>query len=160
MSDEHVPPGISAEDWTATPVAVRELVRALLERVTALEERVNQNSRNSSKPPSSDPPNVPARPKQPPSGRKAGGQKGHPGHGRSLQPVESVTGVVVMRPVSCAACGALLLGEDPQPVRHQVTELPRIEPDVIEYQQPTLTCLACGADTRAAWPAEMPRGSF
>ena len=169
------------EDWAATPPAVRTLVVSLLATVAAqqkriteleqyvaklqarlaeLEERVNQNSRNSSKPPSSDPPNAPPRPKQLPSGRKAGGQKGHPGKGRSLQPVESVNRVVPLRPVSCASCGALLLGEDPQPVRHQVTELPRIEPEVIEYQQHTLTCLACGAHTRAPWPAEMPTGSF
>lgn len=174
MSDEHVPPDISAEDWAATPAAVRALVVAqqqqvvaleqsvakLQARLAALEERLNQTSQNSSKPPSSDPPNAPARPQQPASGRKAGGQKGHPGHGRSLKPVASVNRVVVIRPVSCAACGALLLGEDPQPVRHQVTELPRIEPEVIEYQQSTLTCLACGAHTRAAWPAEMPTGSF
>ncbi len=65
-----------------------------------------------------------------------------------------------LRPVSCATCGALLLGEDPHPVRHQVTELPRLEPEVIEYQQHTLTCLACGAHTRASWPTEMPTGSF
>ena len=169
------------EDWTATPPAVRTLVLSLLATVEAqqnriaeleeyvaklqarlaeLEERVHQNSRNSSKPPSSDPPNAPPRPKQPPSGRKAGGQKGHPGKGRSLKPVESVNRVVPLRPVSCASCGALLLGEDPQPVRHQVTELPRIEPEVIEYQQHTLTCLACGAHTRAPWSAEMPTGSF
>ena len=144
----------------ATPVAVQELVRALLERLAALEERVNRTSRNSSQPPSSDPPNAPPRPKQPPSGGKAGGQQGHPGHGRSLKPVAQVNRLVVVKPISCATCGALLLGEDAQPVRHQVTELPRIEPEVTEYQRHTLTCLACGAPTQAPWPAEMPAGSF
>jgi transposase len=54
----------------------------------------------------------------------------------------------------------LLLGEDAQPVRHQVTELPRIEPEVTEYQRHTVTCLACGAHTQAPWPAAMPAGSF
>jgi len=167
MSEDRIPPGISADDWAATPVAVRQLVWSLLEtiaslqkRLAELEERVNQTSRNSSKPPSSDPPQAPPRPKQPPSGRKAGGQKGHAGRGRSLKPVESVQQVVALKPVSCAACGTLRLGEDPQPVRHQVTELPRIAPEVTEYQQHTLTCLACGAPTRAAWPAAMPTGSF
>lgn len=167
MSEDQIPAGISADDWVGTPPAVKVLVLSLLEtvvtlqkRVAELEERANQNSRNSSKPPSSDLPNAPARPKQSSSGRKAGGQKGHLGKGRSLKPVDSVNRVVALRPVSCATCGALLLGEDPQPVRHQVTELPRIEPEVTEYQQHTLTCLACGADTQAAWPAEMPSGSF
>jgi len=160
MSDEQVPPGISAEDWAATPVAVRELVLSLLERLAALEERVNQTSRNSSKPPSSDPPNAPPRPKPPASGRRAGGQPGHAGHGRPLKPTQQVNRLVAVRPTSCVACGALLLGEDPRPVRHQVTELPRIEPEVTEYQRHALTCLACGARTPAAWPAEMPPGSF
>ena len=167
MSEEQIPPGITAEDWAATPLAVQQWVVSLLEtvvalqkRVAELEERVNQTSRNSSKPPSSDLPNAPPRPKSPPSGRKAGGQPGHVGHGRSLKPVAQVKHVVVARPTACAACGALLLGEDAQPVRHQVTELPRIEPEVTEYQRHTLTCLACGAPTQAPWPSAMPTGSF
>lgn len=160
MSQEQPPAGISVEDWAATPTAVRALVLSLLERLAVFEERVKRNSRNSFQPPSSDPPDAPPRPKAPPSGRKAGGQAGHAGHGRPLKPVEQVKRVVVARPTACRACGALLLGEDPQPARHQVTELPRIEPDVVEYQRQTLTCLACGARTSAEWPAEMPPGGF
>lgn len=165
-----IPPGITPEDWVATPVAVQQLVLSLLEiaqtvavlrkRVAELEERVNQTSRNSSKPPSSDPPSAPSRPKSAPSGRKAGGQPGHPGHGRSLKLSTQMNHLVVARPTSCETCGALLLGEDPQPVRHQVTELPLREPEVTEYQRHTLTCLACGAHTQADWPPEMPAGSF
>jgi hypothetical protein len=41
-----------------------------------------------------------------------------------------------------------------------VSELPRVEPEITEYQQHTLTCLACGAQTDGEWPAEMPGGSF
>ena len=167
MSEEQTPPGLTPEDWATTPMAVQQWVLSLLEtvavlqkRVAELEERVNQTSRNSSKPPSSDPPSAPARPTSPPSGRKAGGQPGHPGHGRSLQLSPEVNHRVVARPISCKKCGALLLGEDPQPMRHQVTELPRCQPEVTEYQRHTLTCLACGAPTQAAWPPEMPSGSF
>ncbi|MBF8286153.1 MAG: zf-IS66 protein [Anaerolineales bacterium] len=78
----------------------------------------------------------------------------------ALKPFAQVDHVVVARPIQCVACGALLLGEDAQPVRHQVTELPRIEPEVTEYQRHTVTCLACGAHTQAPWPAAMPAGSF
>lgn len=151
----------------ATPPAVKVLVLSLLDtvaalqrRVAELEERLNQTSRNSSKPPSSDPPQAPPRPKQPPSGRKAGGQPGHPGTGRLLKPRAQVQHLIVARPIACATCGALLLGEDPVPVRRQVTEVPRIEPEVTEYQRHTLTCLACGAHTQADWPPDMPTGSF
>jgi transposase len=167
MNDEHLPPGISTEDWTATPSAVRELIGVLLQRLGALEqqvaqlqERLNQNSGNSSKPPSSDPPNAPPRPKRTPSGRKRGGQPGHSGHIRSLKPLDQVQDIIQLRPTSCDTCGALLLGEDPQPQRHQVTELPRIEPLVTEYRRHTLTCLACGAKTQNTWPADMPSGDF
>jgi len=135
MSDKEAPNGISAEDWAVTPVAVRVLVLSLVatveelsQQVAAQEERLNKNSRNSSKPPSSDLPNIPPRRKHAPSGRKAGGQKGHAGHGRSLKPPEQVSQIVDLKPVCCSECGSLLLGEDPTPVRHQVSELLRVKP--------------------------------
>jgi transposase len=68
--------------------------------------------------------------------------------------------VVISKPVTCATCGALLLGEDLHPVRHQVSELPRVEPELIEYQLHTLACCVCGAQNAAEWPADMPKGSF
>jgi len=160
MSDFPAAAGISVEDWAATPAAVRVLVATLIEQVDELRERVNKTSRNSSKPPSSDGPGAPPRQKRTPSGRKRGGQKGHTGRGRSLKPVECVNRVEELKPTSCAACGALLLGEDANPARHQVTELPRVEPLVTEYRQHTLECLVCGAHTTAEWPVDMPTGSF
>jgi transposase len=54
----------------------------------------------------------------------------------------------------------LLLGEDPDPARRQVTEIPPIKPEVVEYRQHRLTCLACGAENTPAWPAELSLGSF
>jgi hypothetical protein len=44
---EQAPQGISAADWAATPQSVRQWAMTLLQRLTKLEERVNQNSRNS-----------------------------------------------------------------------------------------------------------------
>ncbi len=174
MTDDVAPCGISAEDWSATPAAVRALVQAqqqqlaaqaaqielVTARLTALEERLRQTSRTSSRPPSSDPPSAPPRRKRAPTGRPAGGQAGHEGHGRPLLPVEQVDHRVEVTPPACGQCGALLSGEDAQPARHQVAELPRIVPEVTEYRRHTLTCAACGAATAAAWPEGMPRGSF
>ena len=172
----HLPPelSIAEEDWNRTPPAVQTLVLSLWQQVqtlqtqvetlqvevTDLRERLGQTSRNSSRPPSSDPPDTPPRPQRTPSGRKRGGQKGHRGHGRRLKPPEQVDRIVEVKPESCAQCGALLLGEDPQPARHQVTELPPVKPEVIEYQRHTITCLACGAQNGAEWPSDMPSGSF
>lgn len=160
MPDQAPPPGISNEDWAATPPAVRGLVQELLKRLVEVEARLNQTSRNSSKPPSSDPPSAKPRPAKDPTGRKSGGQLGHEGHGRTLKPESAVDHRIEVRPESCAQCGTLLLGEDPEPERHQVTELPRITPIVTEYRRHCLWCVACGACTQAAWPATMPRGSF
>jgi transposase len=157
---EAPPRGISAEDWAATPRAVQQWARALEQRVARLEERLNQTSRNSSKPPSSDPPSAPPRRAKEPSGRKPGGQQGHAGHGRGLKPETEVDQIVDVRPERCERCGTLLLGDDPEPERHQVTDLPRIAPSVTEYRRHRLGCVACGANTQAAWPVTMPRGRF
>lgn len=169
MNQQQPPPGITAQDWTATPATVQTLVRTLLElaasveplkqRVAELEARLNQTSQNSSRPPSSDPPSAPPRAPAVPSGRKPGGQPGHVGQGRPLKPVEEVDRLIDVKPESCAQCGTLLLGEDPEPVRHQVTDLPRIVPVVTEYRRHTLRGVACGTETQALWPAAMPQGS-
>jgi len=172
---------IPPEDWGRTPLSVQAVVIllwnenqtlkqqvaqlqeqvAILEtEVNRLKERINKNSQNSSKPPSSDGPQTPARPKAESMGRKVGGQKGHHGHGRKLKPPEQIQRTVVCKPDTCQQCGALLLGEDPQPQRHQVSELPKPEPVITEYQRHTLTCLVCGAETSGEWPEDMPEGSF
>ena len=172
---------VPQEDWERTPLSVQavvialwheshlrkqqvaslqEAVNTLQGEVEKLHERVNKNSQNSSKPPSTDAPQKRSYPKPEASGRKKGGQPGHAGKGRKLKPIEKVSRVVISKPVACVACGALLMGEDPQPVRHQVSELPRIEPEVIEYQLHTLACCACGTQNVGEWPADMPAGSF
>src|SRR5215467_4013281 len=160
MANASPPLGISEDDWNATPIAVRVVVRELLQRVAQVEARLNQTSRNSSKPPSSDPPQAKPRAAKEPTGRKSGGQPGHEGHGRKLKPEGEVDQIIDVRPEHCGQCGTLLLGEDAEPERHQVTELPRITPVVTEYRRHCLWCVACGARTQAAWPTTMPTGSF
>jgi transposase len=53
-----------------------------------------------------------------------------------------------------------LHGSDPAPRRHQVTELPRVRPQVTEYQVHTLSCAQCGQRTAAALPVGVPDGAF
>src|SRR5207244_4542251 len=92
--------------------------------------------------------------------RRRGGQPGHPGQTRTLMPVEEVDEVVVLKPTQCTHCQAPLSGEDPKPWRHQVIEMPPIKPVVTEYQWHQLACPACGAITRAPWPAGVPSGTY
>ena len=159
MPEQAPPTGISTQDWAATPPAVRGLVQALLTRLMEVEARLKQTSRNSSQPPSSDPPSARPRSAKEPTGRKSGGHPGHEGHGRKLKPESEVDQIIDVRPESCGQGGTLVLGDDAEPERHQVTELPRIPPIVTEYRRPCLRCVACGTHTQAAWPATMPAGN-
>jgi transposase len=131
-------------------------------RVAELEARVGQTSAYSARPPSSDPPGARRLAPAARGQRQPGGQRGHPGHFRALRPVEHVDAVVRIVPEACAACGAALpaqAGPDDLPAqRHQVVEVPPVQAIVTEYQFAAQACVGCGAVTRAAWPAAVPRG--
>lgn len=135
-------------------------IESLKTEVAALRERLGQNSSNSSRPPSSDPPQASRRSRPEPSGKKQGAQVGHPGAGRALKPMEEVDHVVDLRPLRCRKCGRRLAGDDPQPARHQVTEIPLAQAAVTEYRRHTLACGTCGVKTEAEWSEQVPRGSF
>lgn len=127
--------------------------------VRALKAQLAKNSTNSSKPPSSDPPSV-ERPKAPPSGRKPGGQPGHKGHRRELISVEEVDERHDVKPERCGGCEGTLRGEDAEPVRRQVVELPVMKALVIEYRLHALCCRRCGTTTRAKLPSDAPALGF
>jgi len=125
---------------------------ALRERVAELEVRLGQNSKNSSKPPSSDGLAKPA-PKslRRRSGRKPGGQNGHPGS--TLAQVSDPDEVVRHEPPACAGCGGGLAGAVAVGVqRRQVFDLPPIRVRVTEHQMVTRRCDCCGATTSGAGP--------
>jgi transposase len=140
--------------------AVTALVQSFERRIADLEERLGKNSTNSSKPPSSDPPSVKRRPPAPATGRKRGGQPGHRHHSRPLVPPERLRQVIECKPPHCRCCGHDLHGDDPQPLRHQVAEVPPIEPTVDEYRLHRLECPGCGTSTCATLPPGVPTGAF
>lgn len=127
-----------------------------LERQLALK---HQNSTLTSKPPSSDglagQPREPGRQRR--SRRKAGGQPGHPGHHRALVPLERVQAMVDLTPDACRRCAHPLTARHTagDPRRHQVTELPPIEPHVTEYRCHRRQCPACGTTTLAPLPDDL-----
>jgi transposase len=134
-------------------------IEALLARVADLEERLRRSSKNSSKPPSSDGPKK-AKRTHVPTGRKPGGQPGHPKHERPLAPPDKVNERVVVKPPSCARCERALSGSDAAPRLHHVWELPPVVPHVTEYRLHALACRGCGHVTRAALPEGVPRRWF
>jgi transposase len=140
--------------------AVSGLVQSFEERIADLEEQLGKNSTNSSKPPSSDPPSVKRRPPAPASGKKRGGQPGHPRKARPLVPPEQLRQVFDCKPPRCRWCGDALAGDDPEPIRHQVAEVPPVLPVVDEYRLHRLKCPRCRTSTCATLPPGVPRGAF
>ena len=128
--------------------------------IAELKERLGRNSNNSSQPPSAAAPAHRKQKQREISGRKRGAQRGHLGAGRCLKPRAEVDQIIALRPTNCHACGSLLWGDDPQPARHQVSEIPPLKAVITEYQRHSLSCAACGMKTTAAWPAAMPPGCF
>lgn len=149
-----IPPELEAE---ITP-AVRAFLESLLKRIEDLEERLGQSPQNSSLPPGSLHPHAKPTARSLKSKRKRGGQPGHPKHERALIAVEECTEVVTLKPRKCRRCRLRLRGDDLQPLRHQVCELPEIKPLVTEYQLHRLTCEGCGESTCAALPPGVPSG--
>ena len=145
----------------------REQIAMLLERVRDLEARLAKDSHNSGKPPSSDglkrqlPRTRSLRRK---TGKKPGGQVGHPGE--TLHLVAEPDAVVEHRPAVCAACQAALAGGDEEAAlagvevvareRRQVQDLPPVRLRVTEHQALSLRCPACQQVTAGAFPPEAP----
>lgn len=157
---------IPDELWRQIPPAAQAAVLALLRQyeqrlhalqgqVDDLRHRLGRNSGNSSRPPSTDAPAVKPPPPRPPSGRRRGGQPGHDRHQRALLPPDHI---VPLKPARCRGCGHLLGGQDPQPLRRQILELPPIRPHVTEYQLHRLACPRCGLATCARLPNGTPTG--
>ena len=157
------------EEFKATPAPVRQYIvqledivvkllketEDLKKRVSDLENRLNKNSQNSSKPPSSDSPY-----KKPPkqtkkSKRKRGGQKGHKGHHQKLMEPTSVTNI----PPGICTCGASV---DPKSIQsfytHQVIELPKIEMDIQHFILNQGVCTHCGKTVKSQVPKDQQTG--
>jgi transposase len=140
--------------------AMEDRIAALEATVRDLQARLQLNSTNSSKPPSSDPIGLKRKPPAPPSQRKRGGQPGHRKAFRALVPPEQLRSSTDCKPEACRRCGQALAGEDPDPLIHQVAELPRIEPIVDEYRLHRLTCPGCGQTTCGPLPEGVPTVGF
>jgi transposase len=147
------------------PPEAQAIIRLLLARiaeldarVSELEARLNQTPRNSSLPPSTEHPHAKPTPQKERSGKKPGGQPGHPKCERALIPTEQCHDVKIVIPETCRRCGEPLRGRDPEPLRHQVWDIPEIKPLVTEYQLHRLTCPGCSISTCGGLPAGVPQG--
>lgn len=134
-------------------------IAQLQSRVKELEDRLASNSRNSSKPPSSDGFVKQTRSLREPSTRKSGGQPGHPG--ATLEQVAEPERIVLHDPLRCTVCGSVLgevagrLGEE----RRQVFELPPLKLEVNEHRVVIKVCPVCGEQNRGVFPEKIPTGA-
>ena len=161
---------VSNIDWIVTPEPVKryiiELENALHQlqnrqdklekRTDKLEARLNQNSQNSSKPPSSDGPFKRPKQKSTKGKRNRGAQKGHKGHQQQmLEPTE----VKNLLPEACD-CGQLILNpESLMPYyTHQHIELPETKMDVTHFILHKGRCNSCGKTVKARAPRESSSG--
>ena len=128
-----------------------EANKKLVARIQVLEERINKDSHNSSKPPSSDGLARKFSKKRQPSGKKPGGQIGH--EGSTLAMVKHPQHVKFHEVRSCHSCGMSLhevrsRGYEPR----QVFDVPSIVVEVTEHRGQIKRCPHCGKISVAVFP--------
>lgn len=139
---------------------LKQEVVALKKENSELKERLNSNSNNSSKPPSTDFKKNKKKKIHKGSGRHPGGQLGHKGMFRKLVPVGQVDKVIVCpAPDKCSDCNAPLLPVDGIE-RHQVYEIPLPRYEITEYQILQGVCSCCKKTFRGETPAEVSNRGF
>ena len=127
--------------------SLREENQGLREENEKLKARLNKNSKNSSKPPSSDIKGNSSTPE-----KRGGAKFGHKGYFRALMPSDEVTKKITVVPNKCPRCGSGKLVSERKPNKHQVIDIPEIKPSVTEYRLERCRCLECGKHVRAALP--------
>ena len=152
---------VPKSDWNTTPESIKALVIVLSERLEYIEEQLKKNSRNSSKPPSSDGlRKVTKKPKQNKQKKQEQADKKSSRKARKLYSIEACQEVYSHIPKTCKHCGEELSGKDVKPHRHQIIEIPQVEAYVIEHQQHQLECACCGRKTRADLPKGVSQRSY
>jgi transposase len=156
-SDDDAAPG-GATELLAIIAAQRDVIASLTARIAELERRLGLNSGNSGKPPSSD--GLKQKPSRTQSlressGKKTGGQQGHPG--RTLSRTDEPDATIDHFPVICGGCGGAL--DQTEAIgfnARQVFDLPEPQPLVVtEHRAHACVCARCGEQTRAAFPGDV-----
>lgn len=131
----------------------QDLLKIALEKIISLEEKLNKNSKNSSKPPSSDQKgNTPFPDKK--------GRKGLKGKTRQLFPRERINRHVECTQSNCPHCGSSSLKQNERYEVLQQVELPEVKAIVTEYLRRKYQCAGCGKNSTACLPEGIPDSAF
>ena len=161
---ENRPPSqYTVEDIPALLAVIGDLKRLVAElraenaqlkaQIAELTSQLNQNSRNSSRPPSMDGFRRPQTPRKK-GEHPPGGQKGHKGH--TLYPVPDPDIVIPHTVTDCPQCGASLEHVEPfDEERRQVFEIPPLRMFVLEHCAERKQCPHCGCIHKAEFPADV-----
>ena len=153
---------LSDNDSMDKDAYIRQLEAKIVElekRIQELERLLGMNSKNSSKPPSTDPPAISAvLPKR--RRKKRGAKNGHRPYLRELLPPEKVTQRIELHPQVCPCGGTNLEKTNEEPLRHQIVDIAPIEPHVMEYVQHISRCKDCGELVYEPLPDEVKRKYF
>lgn len=122
------------------------------EKIAELERRLNKNSQNSSKPPSSDGFKKKPQNNREKTGKKSGGQPGHNGNTLSYTMPDEI---ITLPVTACGHCGRNLFTEPAYEIeKRQLHDIPRTKIEITEYQAQKKHC-SCGHITRADFPANI-----
>jgi transposase len=134
-------------------LALNEQVEKLHSEIKELKSRLDKNSRNSNKPPSTDEFTKPKSQREK-SGKKTGGQKGHQGH--TLKMSDHPDRIVTHRQEHCSCCGYELNLQLPgKTERRQVFDIPLPKPEITEHQSVSVSCPSCGLLNKGVFPEEV-----
>lgn len=141
------------EELESALAKTQHLLKIALERIAALEEKLNKNSKNSSKPPSTDrKPNSQDRPDIP--------KKSRQGINRTPYPADQVDHFISCNLETCPHCGGKDLIDNEQPVSIQQVELPEVKASVTQFNCNKYTCGSCGEHSMAGLPVGIPNSAF
>ncbi len=131
------------------------IIAELQNKIKELEERINKDSHNSNKPPSTDDPyKKQTKSQRMKSGKKPGGQPGHPG--TTLKRVANPDKIVRHSVIKCECCGENLENIKAHKIEtRQVFDIPPLKLEITEHQAEEKKCPNCGTKNKARFPEDV-----
>ena len=132
-----------------------QAIKRLEKKIATLEEKLKLNSKNSSKPPSTDQKGKDEVPK-----KKGGAKPGHPGHFRALFPASQVDKFVNLSAETCPTCGEDVKPTGEEPSIHQQVEIAPKPYIVTQYNREPFYCPCCRKYGVAPLPLHIGSSAF